>query len=143
MSEPVSTKKYARGTVVFSQGDLGDVAYIVSSGKVVILSESRDFPTRIAVRGPGAIIGEMALATDARRSATVVAETDCVLMVIDKFQIESRMAEADPILKLILLTAFERLREQAERADYFRSEQAQRGMIETKASTIAAEKSPI
>ena len=119
MSDPTSAKAYERGATVFSQGEPGHVAYFIRKGSVAIFSECDGVRTRIAMRGPGAIIGEMALASDARRSATAVVETDCVLFQIHKLEIERLLKEADPILRLILLTAFERLREQAARVDYF------------------------
>ena len=119
MTEPASAEIYERGKTIFAQGEPGHFAYIVRKGKVAISCERDGVRTRIAARGPGELIGEMALASNARRSATAIAETDCVLMAIHKSEIDSRLDAADPILRLILLTAFERLREQAARAGYF------------------------
>jgi CRP-like cAMP-binding protein len=64
----------------------------------------------IATLGPGEILGEMAVASGARRSATATAAADTVLTVLPKELIDQRLEAADPILKMLLLTAFERLR---------------------------------
>lgn len=56
---------------VIRQGESGDVFYIVESGQVEILIESDGQTKRVDLRGPGEFFGEIALLTDALRSATV------------------------------------------------------------------------
>lgn len=125
MAGSIASESFANGQTIFSQGDPGHVAYIVRKGKVVISSVRNSVSTPIATRGPGEIIGEMALVSGARRSATAKAATDCVLTALPKAEVDRRMDEADPVLKIILLTAFERLREIAARSDdYVAQEEA-------------------
>ena len=113
----IASETFLYGQTIFSEGEPGHVAYIVRQGKVVICRQTASSVEVIATRGPGELIGEMALVSGARRSATAKAATDCVLAALPKSEVERRMAEADPVLKIILLTAFERLRENAARSD--------------------------
>jgi CRP-like cAMP-binding protein len=68
-------RKYARGEVVFHEGDLGDALHLISKGHVAVRGTTPlgDVST-FTVLGPGDVFGEGALlAADARRTGTVVA----------------------------------------------------------------------
>jgi len=118
MSESDSTSVYLQGETIFRQGESGYTAYVVRRGQVKIYREAEDGSEElVAVRGPGEMIGEMAVASEGARSATAKAMSKCLLMTIRRLQIEQRIEEADPILKLLVLTAFERLRETATRSE--------------------------
>jgi CRP-like cAMP-binding protein len=71
---------FSTGDVIFSQGDEGSVMYVVRSGSVVITYND----TELATVGEGEIFGEMALVDDTIRSATATAQTDCVVVPVDK-----------------------------------------------------------
>jgi CRP-like cAMP-binding protein len=60
------------GDVLFHEGEEADAAYSIVDGRIRILKESAN-NTLMAVLGPGALIGEMALLHDAPRSAAAVA----------------------------------------------------------------------
>jgi predicted acylesterase/phospholipase RssA len=67
----------AGGETLFRQGDPGDSAYIVMSGRLRVVSETPDAPERtLNELGRGEVLGEMALLTGDRRSATVFAVRD-------------------------------------------------------------------
>jgi diguanylate cyclase len=121
VAEHITSEEFAFGQTIFTQGEPGHVAYVVRKGNVAISTMLNSVSTPIATRGPGEIIGEMALVSGARRSATAKAATDCVLTALPRAEVDRRMDEADPILKIILLTAFERLREAAARSDNYLS----------------------
>ena len=57
------------------QGEPGDTAYVVIKGEFEIQKQSGPSVIKIDMRKPGEIIGEMALLSNAPRSATVVAVT--------------------------------------------------------------------
>jgi len=68
-------RRFARNEVVFHRGDPADCLHLVAQGRfaVRIMTPLGDTAT-IAIRGPGASFGEMALlADDAKRTATVTA----------------------------------------------------------------------
>lgn len=77
------------GELLFREGDPGDKFYILQSGSIEILKEkSGAEPERLAVKKAGDAFGEMALLTDAPRSATVRAIENANLLVVSREQFE-------------------------------------------------------
>jgi CRP-like cAMP-binding protein len=76
--------QYDAGETVFSQGGPGDAFYIVYKGKVSIRVKKGllSFSKTVASMGEGAFFGEMALISEAPRSATVVCEEPTQLFVL-------------------------------------------------------------
>jgi CRP-like cAMP-binding protein len=71
---------FPAGTVLFRQGQLGDVMYVVQEGEVDILIGE----TVIETVGEGGLFGELALIDNRPRNATAVARTDCHLIPVDE-----------------------------------------------------------
>jgi diguanylate cyclase len=90
------------GNVVFSEGDAPTTAFLIESGDVEISTERDGRRVRLAVLGPGDLLGEMAVIDDAPRTATATACTDCVLLAIDRAAIAERLQQADPIVRSLL-----------------------------------------
>lgn len=63
LSSDVTTCVLLRGATLFEEGGAGDTAYVVTSGEIEILKASADQSVRIAISGPGQIVGEMSLLT--------------------------------------------------------------------------------
>ena len=72
--------RFAAGDVIFSEGDTGDVMYVVRSGEVSIEHKGHV----MEIIGGGGIFGEMALIDGSPRSATVRAKTDCKVVPISE-----------------------------------------------------------
>lgn len=70
--------KFPKGKVVVAEGEIDDTLYIILSGSTKIRKNDKD----IASIGAGECFGEMAYICGQARSATVLAETDCVLIKI-------------------------------------------------------------
>jgi len=71
---------FAAGQPIFTEGQPGDVMYIVKEGQVDLSIHGKVVETL----GPGGILGEMALIDRKPRSATAVARTDCKLVSINE-----------------------------------------------------------
>ncbi|MBN1877065.1 MAG: cyclic nucleotide-binding domain-containing protein [Anaerolineae bacterium] len=81
-------ENHAQGEFIFQEGDRGDAMYLLRAGKVVVFKGDSNTPTILAYRGPGEIIGEMALLEDRPRSASIVAIESTRMLKIsrDSFQ---------------------------------------------------------
>lgn len=85
MGDPLFAK-YGRtakaGEILFRAGDTGSEMFVVRSGAVRIVVESRGKEKTLAVLGPGEFIGEMSILTDQPRSATAIVEKEADLLVV-------------------------------------------------------------
>jgi CRP-like cAMP-binding protein len=85
-----SVLKAARaGEVICREGDVGDELFIVLDGRLRVVVDCQSAPKEVASLGKGAFFGEMTVLGDARRNATVVAQTDCLLLCIGRQVLES------------------------------------------------------
>jgi CRP/FNR family cyclic AMP-dependent transcriptional regulator len=66
----------AAGETLFEQGELGDAAYVVVHGAIEVARHG----SRIAVAGPGQMLGELSLIDAGPRTATCVALADSSLL---------------------------------------------------------------
>jgi CRP-like cAMP-binding protein len=67
-------RSFARGEVVFHEGDPGDALHLIAKGRFVIrVTTPIGERATLAIRGPGDAFGELALISPAPRSATVAA----------------------------------------------------------------------
>lgn len=109
-------KKYKKGDVIFEEGADGNEAYIVKSGYVAISKADGDRQIELATRGPGEIVGEMALIDDSPRSATLSAKTDLELEIITRGNLKEMMAGLPDPIVTIVHQLLERLRDANELA---------------------------
>ena len=94
MSEPLTdlaqfVRKHPAGTVLFREGDRGQIMYVIRTGKVGIWRRISETDVTLATLGPGEFFGEMALLEGLRRSAgaTVVEEAQLIEPRQDAFEI--------------------------------------------------------
>ncbi|MBB4286937.1 cyclic nucleotide-binding domain-containing protein [Roseospira goensis] len=90
------------GQILFREGEFGDRAYVVRSGRLEVSRRIGSAEVVIAVEGPGTILGEMALIDDHPRSATVRAMEDARLTVVPKEAFQFHLARTDPVIRLLL-----------------------------------------
>lgn len=122
MSTPTiqnETKKlFSAGDVIMRQGDEGDCAYIILSGRVeIIVTNENGGQQHVGSRGAGAMIGEMALIDNAPRTATIKATQDCQLLEISKENFGQRIDSADPVIKMAIQVILTRYRDILKRAE--------------------------
>jgi CRP-like cAMP-binding protein len=72
----------AKGELLFDRGDAADGMYVLRSGEIEVYLENREAKLSLAVIGPGAVVGEMALFDNKPRSACAVATKDSELQFI-------------------------------------------------------------
>jgi CRP/FNR family cyclic AMP-dependent transcriptional regulator len=76
---------FPAGTVIITEGEEGNIMYVLMKGEVSISLKSKVLANAI----PGDIVGEMALINSDIRSATATAKTDCELVLIDQSSFNS------------------------------------------------------
>ena len=77
----VQARRLRDGQKLFREGDMGDAWYVVFRGRAVVTKSQIDGEDRqIAVLGPPACVGEMAILDGSPRSATVRADGDCTVL---------------------------------------------------------------
>jgi CRP-like cAMP-binding protein len=90
-------------------GDEGTEAYVILQGRVEVYHETRDGRVKLTELGPGEIVGEMALITHRRRSATCVAVEKTVVQVVTQQHMEDVMRKMPPWLGRSVRALAERL----------------------------------
>jgi CRP-like cAMP-binding protein len=91
------------------EGEQGGFMYVVVKGNVAVSIKSKV----VERAGPGGVFGEMALVDQSPRSANAAAETDCVLLAINR-NVFLNLVKSEPSFGISLLSAMaERLRNTA------------------------------
>ncbi|MET1077992.1 MAG: cyclic nucleotide-binding domain-containing protein [Pseudomonas sp.] len=98
-----SISKMTQDTVIFREGDAGTFMCILHQGRISVRkSNSSEQLVEFATLRNGRAFGEMAVLDGERRSATCVAATDCVLLILAKDSLEKMLQEAPrPAAKVI------------------------------------------
>ena len=81
----LQTQDATAGTIIFNQGEVGNKAYLIQSGKIEILPAAvqGNSNEKVVLQAPE-IFGETALITGAPRNATVRVLEDCRLLIADR-----------------------------------------------------------
>ncbi len=101
-AEPVTLPA---GEWLMREGEIGDALYAVLEGGIEITKRSGEQEVVLAVRGPGEVIGELALLEQTPRSASGRAVQDTQLLRIGKEAFKQMLA-ASPSAALALLHTF-------------------------------------
>lgn len=117
MSEEMGNDKfiqsYSKGQVIFKQNSSGNEMYIVSSGRVKLLSESETGRRMVlATLKPGEHFGEMSLVDGSPRSATAIAARENTrLIVLDKPKFLYLVSQQPEFAFAIMETLCQRIRD--------------------------------
>jgi CRP-like cAMP-binding protein len=98
---------YADGEVIFKEGDIGNVMYVIHSGKVRITKKTDTGDIMLAILDTGEIFGDMALFDRLPRSATATAMGEARILSIDKKKLFSTISR-DPTLVFKTLESMSR-----------------------------------
>ena len=115
LSEGLEAHSLAPGQTLFEEGDEADVAYVITSGELEILKESGGRRVRIAVSGPGNVVGEMALLTAEPRNATAKAMAPVELVSIPKACLDDVLGSSVKANQALFEVFISRWREQESR----------------------------
>lgn len=116
IEQKLQNLRFQAGECIFREGDKGNVAYIIEEGLVEITRESENHLTVLNTLKSGDMFGELALVDGSPRSASAYAKTDVVLTVVTSEQVKTRIDDADPILKLLLMVVMKYFRSETDRS---------------------------
>jgi CRP/FNR family cyclic AMP-dependent transcriptional regulator len=100
--ELLHREPFPKDKVIFQEGHDGTDAFILESGRVGVFKTTNGKPVRLGVLEKGAMFGEMAAITGARRSATMIALEPCVVVRISKSTIQQKLGQCDPFIKALV-----------------------------------------
>ena len=73
---------FTAGSLVVDQGQTGREAFVIISGTATVKRNGK----KVATLGTGAVVGELSLLDHGPRTASVIADTECVMLVISQRQ---------------------------------------------------------
>lgn len=108
---------FARGETIVREGEKGDSLFLLMSGSVEVFFQDDEDGSldRIGRIEPGDFFGELSLLTGEPRSATVIAETDVEVLIIEKHDLVPILESQPDIVGKLSLALAQRqvLREEA------------------------------
>ena len=104
-----ATRNYPKDTMIFSEAQSGSDMFIIQRGEVAITKVVNGEEVTLAVLKKGDMFGEMALIENKPRSASAIAHSDCVLMVINRSNFNQMVATQPQLIAKLTTTLAERL----------------------------------
>jgi len=95
------------GSTIVDQGQTGREAFVLLKGSATVRRNGK----KVATLGPGAVIGELSLLDHGPRTATVVADSDCTMLVISQRQFLGVIDAIPALAHKLLGTLAGRIRE--------------------------------
>ena len=117
-------RKFPPGATIFLEGEPGDAAYLIESGRIEISMLKQGEQKVVAVLGPGDVFGEMAIIDDGPRLGTAVVAEVAEVLTISREYVQQKLEETDPLMKLFMQTTLERLRDLEKRTNIGRTSAA-------------------
>ena len=93
VANAISERRVKAGKVLIKRGEWGHELLVVLDGEVEVWRDDE----LLAVQGPGAVVGEVAVLTDARRNATVMARSEATIGAIEYSQLHA-LVDTIPLL---------------------------------------------
>ena len=91
--------------ILFNQGDAGDKAYMVISGRLAVIVDKKE----VGYMGDGEVFGELALLLNQKRSATVKSLKPTELVEINRSGLDKILNSASSNVKSMILDLCEEL----------------------------------
>ncbi len=112
MNELAIEKTVAKGTVVLTEGAVGDSLYTIISGRVkVFIGDEDGREIILKMLGPGDFFGEMSMIDSRPRSASVSALENCTFRVLSHAAFEECLRRAPRIATMVMQSLAKRLRD--------------------------------
>lgn len=103
-------KRFKKGEMIFSEGDPGDTAFIIESGRVEVFKGLPEDSVCLMTFGIGEIFGEMSVIDSSARAASARALETCELILVSSEALAERIEDADPIVRFLVTMLLKRMR---------------------------------
>lgn len=103
-------RTFAKGTVIFREGDRGNEAYLVQKGAVRIFKTVHGKRITLGQCKPFQVFGEMALLDDGPRMAAAEASEETTVLVLGKANIRDMLDSAAPGLTTLIQSLISTMR---------------------------------
>jgi CRP-like cAMP-binding protein len=95
------------GHVLVDQGQTGREAFVIVEGSATVRRNGK----KVTTLGPGAVVGELSLLDHGPRTATVIADTDTTVLVVDQRHFLAVLDEVPALAHKLLASLASRIRE--------------------------------
>ncbi len=95
------------GYKLTDQGQMGNEAFVLVDGSVTVRRNGK----RVTTLGPGAMVGELSLLDHGPRTATVTADTDLTVLVIDQRAFTALIDDVPALAHKLMASLAGRVRE--------------------------------
>jgi CRP-like cAMP-binding protein len=102
-------REFARGTVLFREGEPGREMFVIQGGRVTISKAVGDMEKVLCTLGQGEFFGEMSILCDRPRSATATVAEDAKILIIDPKTFEAMVRSNAEVAIRMIKTLAERL----------------------------------
>ena len=102
-------REYPRDTMIFSEFQSGADMFIIQAGQVKISKVVNGNEVTLALLKKGDMFGEMALLENKPRSASAIANEDCILMVVNSRNFNQMVTTQPQMISRLTTTLAERL----------------------------------
>jgi CRP/FNR family cyclic AMP-dependent transcriptional regulator len=106
----IKKKFYRAGDFVFTEGDPGDMAYIVETGSIAISKVVEGEEVANATMKGGELFGEMAILDGTKRMANARATEDSVVITLPRDIFEKKLKTAEPFFRSLVQILVDNLR---------------------------------
>ncbi len=102
---------FKRGTYIVREGEPGNAAYIIVSGKCDVLKIVNGAVTTMTSLGAGEVFGETAILSEGPRTATVLATEDTTALTVTRTVLEQEIATMKPWMARLIHALATRMRD--------------------------------
>lgn len=103
------TRSYPVDSMIFSESQSGADMFIIQQGEVTISKVVNNNEVILCVLKKGDMFGEMALLENKPRSASAIAHSDCVLMVVNRSNFNQMVSTQPQLISKLTTTLADRL----------------------------------
>jgi len=112
IADLMKVKTCPAGHVLCREGEAGNVLFVIGEGRVEVTQENEEGQGshRLGEAGRGDLIGEMSLLQNAPRNATVTTLTECIILEMEKKDLETILGHNPAVAVGLVNIANERQR---------------------------------